>query len=155
MGAKRVPWHERFWTQSGKAGPDECWLWIGVLSTYGYGLLKRDYKQVGAHRISWEIHNGQIPDGMYVCHKCDVRRCVNPAHLFLGTASDNNRDMAAKGRLVNPKGERHGISKLTECQAREIKGAPWGTRSALARRFGISRTAADAIAKGKSWKWLT
>jgi hypothetical protein len=81
-----------------------CWLWTGVTMWQGYPVLAigsrklGTRKQVRAHRLSYEIYNGPIPSGMYVCHKCDVPICINPNHLFLGTAADNIRDMMAKGR---------------------------------------------------------
>jgi len=89
-----------FWKHVEKT--EGCWLWIGNLNAYGYGnLMRRFYgKKKGfmAHRVSWEIHNGAIPAGLSVLHKCDVTNCVKPDHLFLGTQADNNRDRHAKGR---------------------------------------------------------
>jgi hypothetical protein len=75
--------------------PDECWEWKGFRNTAGYGRGPHD---VPAHRLSWEMHNGPIPDGLFVCHRCDNPPCVNPAHLFLGTAKDNIDDMVRKDR---------------------------------------------------------
>lgn len=79
---------------------DNCWLWVGAKTKNGYGKLGRDLKTISAHRYSFEIHNGAIPDGMLVCHQCDVRSCVNPHHLFLGTHKDNYIDCVNKGRFV-------------------------------------------------------
>lgn len=75
-----------------------CWLWIGACDSVGYGNFRIKNKSWKAHRFSWTIHNGIIPDGLFVLHKCDVRPCINPNHLFLGTHLDNMRDMHAKGR---------------------------------------------------------
>lgn len=75
-----------------------CWLWTGMLTTSGYGGYTDNGKVRVASRLSWELHEGPIPPGLCVLHRCDVRPCVNPAHLFLGTKGDNNRDCAAKGR---------------------------------------------------------
>src|SRR5690554_4431436 len=88
----------KFWSRINKT--DSCWLWIGRLNYSGYGVFTT---RVGirAHRFSWELHNGKIPDGMHVLHKCDVRHCVNPSHLFLGNHKDNMNDMIRKGRLVD------------------------------------------------------
>jgi hypothetical protein len=90
--------HERFWAKVKRNAPDACWPWVGVILGNGYGSLTAFNKADTAHRVSWMLANGPIPTGLFVCHKCDVRSCVNPAHLFIGTAKDNTRDMIAKGR---------------------------------------------------------
>lgn len=79
---------------------DGCWLWQGRVGTHGYGMLSHNGKLTTAHRVSYVLKYGDIPSGMIVCHHCDVRRCVNPEHLFLGTHLDNMRDCVAKGRHV-------------------------------------------------------
>lgn len=78
-------------------GPS-CWLWVGHVAAGGYGYFRRRGKIVRAHRHAWESAHGPVPPGLYVCHRCDNRRCVRPDHLFLGTALDNARDMRSKGR---------------------------------------------------------
>lgn len=84
---------------------ENCWLWTAALrGKSGYGCMKVDGKVVDSHRLSWEIHFGKIPEGLLVCHTCDNRICVNPAHLFLGTQSDNMKDCLKKGRMFIPKG---------------------------------------------------
>ena len=90
-----------FWAKVDKT--DTCWLWTGGKDTGGYGALRvkaprLSNKKVRASRYSWELHNGPIPEGLWVLHTCDVRHCVNPAHLWLGTRQDNVDDMKAKGR---------------------------------------------------------
>jgi hypothetical protein len=97
------PLEERFWEKVAKG--DGCWLWTASLGSTGYGQIcvrdeKGQYRQTKAHRVSWILTNGPIPGGLQVLHKCDNPPCVNPDHLFLGTAIDNMRDMAAKGRHV-------------------------------------------------------
>jgi hypothetical protein len=85
-----------FWAKVDRSG--ECWMWTARRNGGGYGIHRRQL----AHRVSWELHVGAIPDGMCICHRCDTPACVNPVHLFLGTRADNNADMIAKGRYVNP-----------------------------------------------------
>ena len=89
---------DRFWKYTAKADPDQCWLWTGYKSGSGYGSLKIDGKQRSAHRLSWELAHGPVPDGLSVLHRCDNPICVNPGHLWLGTPRQNMEDMAAKGR---------------------------------------------------------
>jgi len=143
---------ERFLT---KVSPraDGCWLWTGLIRADGYGAMRFEGREQGAHRVAWKLFRGKVAPGLAVCHTCDVRACVNPAHLFLGTPAENVRDMRAKGR--NRRGEKHGSAKLTQAQVRRIKTMLKEDRlyvSEIAREFGVSETTIRAIRDGRTWK---
>ena len=145
---------ERFWSRVGK-GPS-CWEWTAGKFPYGYGSIKIGSSDRGAHRYSYELHFGRIPEGMMVCHHCDNPGCVRPDHLFLGSATENARDMVAKRRHVRMLGERHGGSKLTAenviwARRRRRAGA---TYKELADVLGMSKGGIRSAVIGKSWGWL-
>jgi hypothetical protein len=139
-----------------------CWLWTGHLTNAGYGqflISKRENHRECAHRASWMIYCGPIPNGMSVCHKCDVRSCVNPEHLFLGTNFDNMRDAAAKGRMKwkNPerptllRGEVYHQARLTTAAVREIR-ASTASGVEAARRYGVTPVTISRIRRRIIWK---
>lgn len=99
--ANSTPAAVRFWRHVNKGSPYECWVWTGSNDGKGYGQISAGAGRspIKAHRLSWEIHNGQIPAGMVICHRCDNPKCVNPSHLFVGTQKDNMVDCATKNRL--------------------------------------------------------
>lgn len=150
---------EVFWLKVNKSPKinKTCWEWIGKSLTSGYGKMRFNGTPQGSHRISWQIHHGNIPEGLNVLHKCDNRLCVNPEHLFLGTQKDNMVDMVKKGRGNPSKGESHVCAKLTEAQVIEIyKRAKKGDRLiALAREFNVHTTTVFDIREQKTWKHLT
>lgn len=157
-GKYRRPAEERFWKNVEREGPDDCWLWSGN-SNGVYGLLYRhphDGGRTGAHRFSYEMHHGPIPEGMLVLHKCDTPLCVNPAHLRVGTPKENMADMDAKGRRVvaYAKGERSPLSVLNEHAVRFIRSTELSTAE-LARIFGLTHQAIRAVRIRKSWKHVT
>ena len=125
-----------------------CWLWTRALNSAGYGILHVDGTLMLAHRHMHETFVGPIPEGMHVLHKCDIRRCVNPAHFFLGTNDDNIADMIAKGR--QNKGENHGRSKLCEAQITAIRADPRPQR-VIAEAHEISKSHVSDIKRRKYW----
>lgn len=137
---------ERFWERVAVAGPDECWLWTGARQPEGYGKCHWDGRQDKAHRVSYLLANGPIPDGGIVCHSCDNPSCVNPAHLFLGTPSSNTKDCWDKNRHprrvtapVEPAPIPPEPPSLSPNQEAEIRARVWQQIRALASEYGVSR----------------
>ncbi len=131
----------RFWKYvDTSAGLFGCWKWIGCIGQDGYGKIRIGNRHMRAHRVVWELTQGEILDGLCVCHRCDNPPCVNPAHLFLGTNIDNVRDREKKDRNNHVVGESHPQHKLTDVQVDEIRTryANGGiTMQALADQFGV------------------
>ena len=148
-----IPLDERFWSKVDRREPEQCWEWKAGKNKTGYGLFWIDGKQQKAHRASYQLHHGPIPDGLHVLHSCDNPSCVNPAHLHLGTQADNMREKMERGR--SPSGEAHGRAKLISKQVDQIRSsyASGGvTKKQLADRFEVSRRQISDIVNGKSWK---
>lgn len=146
----------RFWRKVERG--DGCWNWRAGITKAGYGQMQRGRRGEGmllAHRVSWELHRGAIPDGLFVCHHCDNRRCVRPTHLFLGTAADNNADMRAKGRArdVGPRGTAARSAKLNDAQVLYVRFALSDGRRGceLARELGVTQALISAIKLRRIW----
>ncbi len=143
---------DRFWKYVNKT--DECWLWTGAIQTWGYGAFSfSPKKQISAHRFSWKIANGD-PGKNYVLHRCDVRRCVNPAHLFLGAQADNVRDMVSKKRQLF--GERQAQSKLTDNDVERIRvlAGEGKKQRSIARMFGVTQALISLVVTRQAWKHI-
>jgi hypothetical protein len=143
---------------------ESCWLWTAYRGVSGYGAFGFNGKVCRAHRVSYMLFVGEIPDGMCVCHRCDNRACVNPAHLFLGTHEENMVDAKRKGRITTsaaiaasrfhrPRGTAHHAAKLTEedvVSLRKMRREGWSIPR-LAKRFGVSFATVQSAASGKLW----
>ncbi len=124
----------------------DCWLWIAGTSPRGYGRFKVDGKLEQAHRVSYELYVGPIPDGLWVLHRCDIYSCVNPEHLFLGTQQDNVDDMIAKGGHYWP----HAV--LSGSDVREIRLLRGQvTQGELGQRFGVCQGHISKIQLNEKW----
>lgn len=151
---------DRFWSKVRKGIGDECWDWIAGVGGPGYGELnlgRRGLGMVTAHRFSYELHKGAIPEGLCVMHSCDNRRCVNPSHLSLGTLNDNNQDAIAKGRFRFPEprhGERSPVSKLTDeiVRAIRLRRANGERLTVMAKDYGVTEALVSMVALRKIWK---
>jgi hypothetical protein len=142
---------ERFWEKVAKG--EGCWEWQATLKN-GYGGVRINEQTVYAHRIAYELSNGPIPDGLFVMHSCDNRKCCNPAHLSLGTPLDNVRDMHHKGRNRQPRGVRNTNAKLTPEAVLYIRKHHHGNTQELARRFGVKENAIRGVLNGRCWSWV-
>jgi hypothetical protein len=125
------------------AGLDKCWLWTGSLND-GYGRFRFGASVQLVHRLSWEFHNGKIPYGLNVLHRCDVRNCCNPDHLWLGSQSENCMDKTLKGRSQR---------KLTKLDIQEILKMP-GSNNSISKKYLVSASMIGKIKSGKRWKTL-
>ena len=150
---------ERFAAQYIPEPNSGCWLWTSHTSD-GYGRIRiGGGKVAGAHRYAWICENGEIPQGKMICHRCDNPACVNPDHLFLGTASDNMADASRKGRMnwkpgevrALPQGESHHAAKLTEADVRQIRSSK-ATGKSLAPLYGVTEVTISRIRRRLIWR---
>lgn len=147
---------ERFWSKCSKG--DCCWNWMGRRFRRGYGIFCVEYhgkrREITASRLAYALHSKADPAELVVCHTCDNRACINPAHLFIGTHQDNIADMIAKGRQCRGK-DKHS-AKMTEQDVLDIReeyrNGVWP--SVLAKRYGVSSKTIKRNAKGLKWKHL-
>lgn len=174
MGKKPIPVADRFWPKVDRRGPDECWNWIASSTRQGYGVIGIGPHSIEtAHRVSWALANGLITDGLWVLHKCDNRKCVNPNHLYLGTVKENARDLIERGKPYHeirkhitpdvelkriaalPRGANHHRSnaKLSEDQVREILDAT-GSQKAIAEQYGVCQQLISRIKRRTLWEHI-
>lgn len=141
---RHAPLGERFWAKVHRT--ETCWLWTAATTTDGYGLISKR----GAHQVSWELHNGPIPDGLNVLHRCDNPPCVRPDHLFIGTQQDNIQDAIRKGRM----GPTTGRAKLAVTQVQEVRrlyATGKATYKEIGDRFGVGISAINHIVHRRTW----
>lgn len=152
---------ERFWPKVDRREPSECWLWTGrSIVPPGYGHISRGHRGEGwirSHRAAWELTYGSIPPGKCVCHRCDVKLCCNPAHLFLGTITENNADCHSKGRSSGGSlpGETNPNCKLSAADIADIKrryGRGDVFQYELAQEYDVTQAHISAIITGKTWR---
>jgi len=154
-GKRHAALEDRFWPRVEKTDGG-CWVWRGRTNEWGYGLTSVGGRSTRAHRASWEMHNGPIPAGLWVLHRCDNPPCVNPAHLFIGDRAANTADMVAKNRQARHPGAKSPRAKLTDDAVRELRAL----RSAgvqykdLAARFGVSKSCVREAIIGSRWGHL-
>ena len=143
-----LPRFEAFYSPEPNTG---CWLWTGNILATGYGSLSVNNRPVRAHRFSYRTFVGPVPEGKDVCHSCDVRSCVNPSHLFIGTRRENMLDAKRKRRLAT--GSRHGQSVLNEPDVQKIKSllATGVSGISIARKFGVSPMTVSDIKRCVTW----
>jgi hypothetical protein len=166
---KKQSLEERFWSKVDTSG--ECWEWTGTNAGQGYGQIRHNKQKYLAHRLSWQIHHGPIPEGLLVCHHCDNPPCVNPDHLFLGTVRENYLDAFRKGRTKQPcpetgrlasamhperlpRGTSHPFARFTEYDIRKIRalhalGAT--SKRRIAEQYNTSPSVIRAIIARTAW----
>jgi hypothetical protein len=134
-----------------RGAPDACWEWQGLRNRDGYGRVSKNGANTSAHRFAYTVAVGEIPSGMFVCHACDNRLCCNPAHLWLGTAADNNHDRDAKGRSRYAKT----LTPEQVAQARSEVAAGVTSLAELGRRFGVSAETIRAAVRGQTHRQVS
>lgn len=153
----------RFWSSVAVGDPDGCWPWLGSLGAGGYGKFHLGGRHLSesAHRFSYSLAHSGIPEGAWILHTCDNRQCVNPAHLYAGTAADNTQDRRTRGRASNPHkanlvGSVHPVAKLSETEVIAIRyrWAAGELQRPLAREYGVSQCLIWRICNRGCWRHI-
>lgn len=159
----------KFWAKIERGAPTACWSWTAGRLKRGYGRFRTPDGLMLAHRVAWELTHGPVPAGLCVLHRCDNPPCCNPAHLFLGTKTDNNADRTAKGRGGSAsgdangartcpervaRGERHGLAKLTASAVRKIRARvrAGATQTETAALFGVTQSTISLVVLRRAWR---
>lgn len=151
MTARHLPIQQRFEMYVIPEPNSGCFLWEGTLDAYGYGALRVLGKTIKAHRLAYKLHHGHLSKDIAVLHRCDNRCCVNVEHLFLGTRSDNLKDMWNKGRGV--RGSAHGGAKVTDADVLEMRRSTDRVKT-LAARYGLTPRTVRSILQRVTWKHI-
>ena len=146
----QLSFEERFWLRASTPS-SICWEWQGYIGSRGYGYIKRNYKTLLAHRVSYELYNKvELTSDQCVCHRCDNPKCVNPGHLFIGSHADNAADRNRKGREAHPTGIKHPMAKLAEADVLAIRSSSLKGKT-LAEIYGVTPSTISRIKAGKGW----
>ncbi len=149
---------KRFWDKVNKT--DSCWLWTRCVNESGYGVFCNSGKTILAHRYSYQICKGDIPEGLLICHTCDVRECVNPQHLYAGTHIQNMKDMVDRGRQGGNKKGNKGQNKGEKCGAAKLKDSDIQnirdlyndfTCLEISRKYNVCSETIRSIISKKTW----
>lgn len=147
--------HRNFFAKVGAPDEDGCWPWLASSFRRGYGSFRLNDRMQSAHRVSYMIHTGNIPDGMYVLHSCDNRRCVCPDHLRTGSHQDNMDDKMSRGRAISLAGKANGMAKLTEIEVAAIRSMYEDggiTQRELGEMYGVNPSTVGRIVRYEIWQ---
>lgn len=150
MSTNKTP-AELFWSKVNKTST--CWLWTASTRGKGYGGFHSHGVMYAAHRFSWILKHGSVPEGLHVLHRCDNPACVRPSHLFLGTNADNVADKMSKKRHRNLQGEKHPLSKLTDQDVKQIRKlqSEGALHRELAKQFNVTKGTIGFIIRQETW----
>lgn len=155
---RKIPMPAKFWLKVRISPWKSCWEYTGKLGHYGHGIFKLGQKRFQAHRVAWELVNGLIPNGKFICHKCDNPPCCNPDHLYVGDAKTNGRDSSIRNRYPDRKGEKHSLAVLNNANVIKIRNEfnpRIVTRKMLAERYSVSISTIKDVLSRRHWSHVT